>query len=202
MKRFLSSSLLALAVVALPAAADTFSIVKGHSAAEFQVRHLVTKVRGHFSDFTGTIQVDRGHAEASSVEFTIQSASVSSDNESRDKHLKSADFFDVEKYPTITFRSSRIRKVSDDRFDVTGILDLRGTKKEVTLPVTFLGFQKTPWGGEVAGFETQVTLNRKDFGMVWNKSLDNGGYLVGDDAVITIDIEAKKVEPKPAGAPE
>ena len=203
MKRFLSSSLLALAFavgVTLPSAADTFSIDKGHSAAEFQVRHMVTKVRGRFSDFTGTIQADPKNPEGGSVEFTIQSASVSSDNESRDKHLKSADFFDVEKYPTITFKSSKIKKVSDEKFEVTGILDLRGTRKEITLPVTFLGIAKTPWGGEVAGFETQVTLNRKDFGIVWNKSLDNGGVLVGDDAVVTINIEAKKVEPKAAAA--
>jgi polyisoprenoid-binding protein YceI len=203
MKRFLSSvlssSLLGLAVAVAPyAAADTYSIDKGHSAAEFQVRHMVTKVRGRFGDFAGTIQVDPKNAETSSVEFTIQSASVSSDNESRDKHLKSADFFDVDKYPTITFKSSKIRKLSEDHFEVTGILEMRGTRKEITLPVTFLGIAKTPWGGEVAGFETQVTLNRKDFGIVWNKSLDNGGVLVGDDAVVTINIEAKKVEPKPA----
>jgi polyisoprenoid-binding protein YceI len=189
MKRFLSSvlssSLLGLAVAVAPyAAADTYSIDKGHSAAEFQVRHMVTKVRGRFGDFAGTIQVDPKNAETSSVEFTIQSASVSSDN--------------VDKYPTITFKSSKIRKLSEDHFEVTGILEMRGTRKEITLPVTFLGIAKTPWGGEVAGFETQVTLNRKDFGIVWNKSLDNGGVLVGDDAVVTINIEAKKVEPKPA----
>jgi len=202
MKRFLAPVLLsaALGAATLSAAADTYTIDKGHSEAAFQVRHLVTKVRGHFNDFAGTIQVDPKNAEASSVEFTVQTASVASDNESRDKHLKSADFFDVEKYPVMTFKSSKIKKVSNERFDVTGTLELKGVKKEITLPVTFSGFVKTPWGGEVAGFETQVTLNRKDFGMVWNKALDNGGALVGDEALITINIEAKKQAAAPAAA--
>jgi len=198
MKRFLSASAIALTLAAsVPAAAvDTYVIDKGHSEATFQVRHMVTKVRGHFNDFAGTIQVDPKNAEASSVDFTIQTAIVASDNDSRDKHLKSPDFFDVEKYPTMTFKSSKIRKTGEDRYEATGTLDLRGVKKEITVPVSFLGFVKTPWGGEVAGFEANVTLHRKDFGMVWNKALDNGGVLVGEDAQITVNIEAKKAEGK------
>ncbi|HKC25449.1 MAG TPA: YceI family protein [Thermoanaerobaculia bacterium] len=195
MKRFLSPALLALALaLTLPAAADTYVVDKGHSEAAFQVRHMVTKVRGRFLDFGGTIQVDPKNAEASSVELTFKTASVSSDNEGRDKDLRSPNFFDVEKYPTMTFKSSKIKKLGEDRYEVTGILDLRGVKKEIVVPVNFLGFVKTPWGGQVAGFEATVTLNRKDFGMVWNKALDNGGVLVGDDALITVNIEAKKSE--------
>jgi polyisoprenoid-binding protein YceI len=193
MKRLLSPALLALAL-ALPAAADTYVVDKGHSEAAFQVRHMVTKVRGRLQDFGGTIQVDPKNAEASSVELTFKTASVSSDNESRDKDLRSPNFFDVEKYPTMTFKSSKIKKLGEDRYEVTGILDLRGVKKEITVPVNFLGFVKTPWGGEVAGFEATVTLHRKDFGMVWNKALDNGGVLVGEDALITVNIEAKRSE--------
>ena len=202
MKRFLSSTLLALALGAsVPALAETYVIDKGHSEAAFQVRHMVTKVRGHFDDFGGTVQIDPKSPESSTVEFTVKTASLASGNDGRDKHLKSADFFDVEKYPVMTFKSSKIKKVSNEKFDVTGTLDLKGVKKEITLPVTFSGFVKTPWGGEVAGFETQVTLNRKDFGMVWNKALDNGGALVGDEALITINIEAKKQAAPAAAAP-
>jgi polyisoprenoid-binding protein YceI len=197
MRRFLSPALLALAF-ALPAAADTFTIDKGHSEAAFQVRHMVTKVRGRFTDFEGTIQVDPKSPETSSVRFSVKTASLTSENEGRDKHLRSADFFDVEKYPTLTFTSTTIRKVGDDRYDVTGVLELRGMKKQIVVPVTFLGFVKTPWGGEVAGFEAALTLHRKDFGMVWNKALDNGGVLVGDDVAVTINIEAKKVPPAQA----
>jgi polyisoprenoid-binding protein YceI len=195
-KKTLSPVLALAASLALGAAsslaADTYTVDKGHSEASFQVRHMVTKVRGHFADFGGTIQVDPAKLDASSVEFTIQAASITSDNASRDKHLKSPDFFDVEKYPTITFKSSKITQAGKDRYDVTGTLELRGKKKEITLPVTFLGFAKTPWGGEVAGFETTVHLDRKEFGMVWNKALDNGGFLVGDDVEISIAIEAPK----------
>jgi polyisoprenoid-binding protein YceI len=172
--------------------ADTYSVDKSHSEASFQVRHMVTKVRGRFADFDGKIQIDTTKPEASSVAFTIQAASVSTDNDGRDEHLKSADFFDVAKYPTITFKSSSVKPTGKDRYDVTGTLEMRGVKKEVTIPVTFLGFEKTPWGGEVAGFETTLTLNRKDFGINWNKALDNGGVLLGDDVQVTIAIEAKK----------
>jgi len=159
---------------------------------------MVTKVRGHFDDFGGTVQIDPKSPESSTVEFTVKTASLASGNDGRDKHLKAADFFDVEKYPEMTFKSSKVKKVGEDRYEVTGVLDLRGVKKEIVVPVSFLGFVKTPWGGEVAGFEANVTLKRKDFGMVWNKALDNGGVLVGDDAQITINIEAKKQAPAAA----
>jgi polyisoprenoid-binding protein YceI len=197
MKRFLAPALLALAL-AVPAAADTYVIDKGHSEAAFQVRHMVTKVRGRFEDFGGTIQIDPKSPETSKVELTVKTASVASGNESRDKHLRSADFFDVEKYPVMTFTSTKVKKLADDRYEVTGVLDLRGVKKELVVPVSFLGIVKTPWGGEVAGFEVNLTLHRKDFGMVWNKALDNGGVLVGDEAQITVNIEAKKDVPKAA----
>jgi polyisoprenoid-binding protein YceI len=168
----------------------TFVIDKAHSEATFQVRHLITKVRGRFTDFSGTIQYDADHPEQSAVEFTVQAASIDTSEPDRDKHLRSADFFEAEKYPTIAFRSTRVRPAGDDRFDVTGQLTLHDVTKEVTLPVTFLGFAKDPWGKERAGFELETKLNRKDFGLNWNAALETGGFLVGDEVRVTLSIQA------------
>jgi polyisoprenoid-binding protein YceI len=168
----------------------TYVIDKLHSEATFQVRHLLTKVRGRFSDFAGTIQFDEAHPEQSSVEFTVQAASVDTNASDRDVHLKSEDFFHVEKFPTITFKSAQITPKGSNEFAVTGTLTIRGVSKEVTLPVTYLGSQKDPWGNEKAGFETEITVNRKDFGLLWNAALETGGFLVGDDVKISISIQA------------
>jgi polyisoprenoid-binding protein YceI len=183
-------------------AADTFNIDKSHSEATFRVRHLVSKVQGRFTDFNGTVDIDAAKPEASSVAFTIATASINTDNEGRDKHLKSPDFFDAEKFPQITFKSSKIVAAGKDKYNVTGPLTMHGVTKEVTLPVTFLGFAKDPWGGERAGFETSVTLDRKDYGILWNKTLDAGGALLGDDVAVSISLETtkKKDAPKPAAA--
>src|SRR5262249_3020100 len=129
------------------------------------------------------------------VEFTIKAASIDTSNENRDKDLRSANFFDVEKFPEITFKSSKVKSAGKDRYDVTGTLNLHGVAKEVTLPVQFLGYGKDPWGNDRAGFSTDVTLNRKDFGIVWNKNLDSGGLLLGDEVWVSINLEtAKKKE--------
>jgi polyisoprenoid-binding protein YceI len=122
----------------------------------------------------------------------VKTASIDTGVPDRDKHLQSADFFEAEKYPEMTFKSTRIKPVGEDRYEVTGTFTLRGVSKELTLPVTFLGFAKDPRGNEKAGFETSVTLNRKDFGMVWNKVLDNGGALLGDEVYVSVNIEANK----------
>jgi polyisoprenoid-binding protein YceI len=179
-------------------AADTYMIDKGHSEAVFQVRHLVNKVSGRFRDFSGTIHADTAKPELSSVEFTIKTASIDTANEARDKDLRSPNFFDVEKLPEITFKSSKIVATGKDRYNVSGTLTIHGVSKEVVLPVTFLGFVKDPWGNERAGFETSITLNRKDFGIVWNKVLDNGGTLLGDEVNVSINLETiKQKEPTP-----
>jgi polyisoprenoid-binding protein YceI len=179
-------------------AADTYVFDKAHSEAAFQVRHIVTRVRGKFADIAGTIQVDKAKPEASSVEFVAKTATVDTGVADRDKHLRSADFFDVEKFPEMTFKSTRIKAVGQDRYEVTGTFTLRGVQKELTLPVTFLGFAKDPWGGERAGFETSVTLSRKDFGMVWNKTLETGGVLLGDEVYVTVNVEATKQQAEAA----
>src|SRR5712691_6615269 len=171
-------------------AARTFAIDKAHSEMLFQVRHLVTKVRGRFTDFSGTVAFDPAQPERSSVSLTINAASVDTATADRDQHLRSDDFFAVEKFPTITFVSSRVTKKSDERFDVTGTLTIRGVAKEVTLPVAYLGDAKDPWGNVRAGFETEITLNRKDYGLLWNAALETGGFLVGDEVKVSVSAQA------------
>jgi polyisoprenoid-binding protein YceI len=168
----------------------TFTIDKAHSEVFFQVRHLVTKVRGRFTDFSGTVVFDPSAPEASSLTFTIDPKTVDTSAPDRDQHLRSDDFFAVDKYPTLTFVSSRVTKKSDERFDVDGTLTIRGVAKTVTLPVTFLGEAKDPWGNARVGFETELTVNRKDFGLMWNAALETGGFLVGDDVKITVSAQA------------
>ena len=167
-----------------------FSIDKTHSEVSFQVRHLLTKVRGRFTDFSGTIQFDETQPEQSSLTFTISSASIDTGTPDRDVHLRSADFFAVDQYPAITFSSARITKRSDGPFDVEGALIIRDKEKTITLPVTYLGKAVDPWGNTRLGFETEVTINRKDFGLNWNAALETGGFLVGDEVRIAISIQA------------
>ncbi|HUJ12190.1 MAG TPA: YceI family protein [Thermoanaerobaculia bacterium] len=184
-------------VAASAFAADTFVVDRAHSEASFQVRHLVSRVGGKFDDFSGTISVDRGEPSASSVEFTIKSASIDTGNEDRDKDLRSANFFEVDKFPEIFFKSTTVKPSgAKDTYDVTGTFTMHGVTKTVTLPVEFLGFIKDPWGGERAGFSTHIVLNRKDYGINWNKVLDNGGTLLSDDVDVTVNIEAAKAKPK------
>lgn len=168
----------------------TYRIDKAHSEAVFQVRHLLTKVRGGFSDFEGEIDYDEESPEQSSVNVTIQAASVDTGERDRDTHLRSADFFDVEKFPTLTFRSTRVTRKSTDRFDITGDLTIHGITRPVTLSTTLLGKAKDPWGNERAAFEAETTINRKDFGLLWNATLETGGFLVGDEVKISLSVQA------------
>lgn len=189
-RKFFAAAVLS-SLGALPLAAETYSIDPGHSEVSFTVRHMVTKVRGRFNDFAGKINMDPKNLAASSVDFHVKATSVDTAVPDRDKHLRTADFFDVEKYPEISFKSDSIKATGKDKYAVTGTLTLHGVSKKVTLPVSFLGQAKDPWGGTRAGFETSTTLNRKDYGIVWNKAVDNGGVLLGDDVQVDINIEAK-----------
>lgn len=170
--------------------ATTYAIEKAHSEVFFQVRHLVTKVRGRFSDFDGTIVMDEEKPELSSVNFNIKAASVDTNVADRDTHLRSGDFFAADEHPNLVFKSKKITKTGADRFDVVGDLSIRGTTKEVHLPVTFLGKAKDPWGQNKVGFEAETTLNRKDFGLNWNAALETGGFLVGDEVKVNLSIQA------------
>jgi polyisoprenoid-binding protein YceI len=178
------------AAAALPA--ETYVIDKNHSDASFQIRHFASKVRGRFTDFEGTIQADPARPEASSVVFTIKTASIDTSQPDRDKHLRSADFFDAEKFPEITFKSTKFTPAGKDKYDVTGTLTMHGVSKEVTLPVTYLGSVKGPKGADIASFELVTKLNRKDFGISWNRALDAGGYMLSDDVDVQIALETKK----------
>src|SRR4051812_9358168 len=185
-------------LAALPLRADTFAIDPNHSEVSFQIRHLVSQVRGRFNDFSGTVQLDPKNLPASSVDFHIKATSIDTNVADRDKHLRSADFFDVEKYPEITFKSESIKAAGKDKYDVTGTLTLHGVSKKVTLPVTYGGQAKDPWGNTRAGFETETKLNRKDYKIEWNKALDSGGALLGDEVSIAINLETVKKDAAPA----
>ena len=186
---FLSFTFLAVASFA---AAGSYTIDPVHSDVSFKVRHLVSKVSGQFTEFDGAIVADFEKLDASSVEFTIKAASIDTKNEDRDNHLRSEDFFDVETYPEITFISSKITKSGNQTFAVTGTLTMHGVSKTVTLPVTFLGEIQGPRGGYVAGFEIETTIDRKDYGIIWNRALDAGGMILGDEIQITINLETKR----------
>ena len=192
MIRKLSSAAVAALLVSAPAFADTWLIDKAHSDVSFQVRHMMSRVRGSFTDFSGTIVADPAKPEAATVEFTVKAATIDTANDNRDKDLRGANFFDAEKFPEITFKSSKVKASGKDRYDVTGTLTMRGVSKEVTLPVQFLGFGKDPWGNDKAGFAIDFTLNRKDYGIIWNKTLDSGGVLLGDDVQVSINLETNK----------
>ena len=171
-------------------ALKTYQIDRAHSEATFQVRHLITKVRGRFAEFDGAITFAADYAAASSVVFTIQTKSIDTNQAQRDEHLRSADFFDVEKFPLLTFTSTSVVARGDQQFDATGELTIRDVTKTVTLPVTYLGGAKDPWGADKVAFETEITLNRKEYGLNWNAALETGGFLVGDDVKVSLSIQA------------
>jgi len=195
MLRTLMGIALALLLAAAPAAADeTYTLDRAHSEVTFRIRHMMSRVSGSFGDFDGTIKLDREQPERSSVEFRIKSASIDTQNERRDTHLRSADFFDVEQHPEIVFKSTRVVPKGDNAFEVHGDLTMRGVTKPIVLPVTSLGEMKDPRGRAKAGWEAATTLNRKDYGIVWNQTLDTGGFVLGDEVEVAINLQAVKQE--------
>jgi polyisoprenoid-binding protein YceI len=168
----------------------TYAIDKTHSEAAFQVRHLISKVRGRFADFDGAIEFDEEQPAQSSVTFTIQAASIDTATPDRDAHLRSEDFFAVDKYPTVTFVSTRITPRGKDEFEVAGNLTMRGVTKAIVIPVAYLGKATDPWGNRKVAFEAELTLNRKDFGLNWNAAIEAGGFLVGDEVKVSLSIQA------------
>jgi polyisoprenoid-binding protein YceI len=175
---------------AIATATTTYGIDKAHSEVTFQVRHLLTKVRGRFSDFNGTIEYDEENLEGSLVNVEVNAASIDTNEPDRDTHLRSADFFDVEHNPVLTFRSTEIQRHSADRFAVTGDLTIHGVTRSVTLETTLLGKAKDPWGNQRIAFEAETTINRKEYGLTWNAALETGGFLVGDDVKISVSVQA------------
>ncbi len=188
------------AMTASFASAATWTIDPAHSTARFRVRHLmISNVEGRFGKVTGTIHYDESDVSKSSVEATIDTSTVNTEVADRDKHLKSADFFDVEKYPTMTFRSTKVEKAGEGKLKVTGDLTIRGVTKPVVLSVDGPSAPiLNPWGNVKAGASATTSIDRQDFGVSWNKTLDAGGVVVGDEVNITIEIEMAKEKPEPA----
>lgn len=169
----------------------TYTIDPAHSSADFKVRHLmVSNVRGEFSGVSGTVQFDRENPANSKIEAKIDVNTIQTRDAQRDAHLKSPDFFDVEKYPTITFVSKKVAKNGSDDYKVTGDLTIHGVTKEVVLDVEDVAPEaKDPWGNVKTGASAKTKINRKDFGLVWNVGLETGGVLVGEDVQIHLDLE-------------
>lgn len=171
--------------------ASVWQLDPTHSSAEFAVRHMmVSTVKGNFKTLSGSVVYDEAHPEASRVEAEIDAASIDTGVADRDTHLRSADFFDVQKFPKLTFRSTGIELDGADSGKMHGELRIRGVTKPVTLDVSYLGEVKDPWGNRRRGYTAETTLNRKDFGMTWNVVLDAGGVLVGDKVKVTLNVEA------------
>ena len=181
--------LTAIAVAGLQAA--SYSIDSAHSSANFKVRHLmISNVRGQFKKVTGTVEFDPKNLAASKVEARIDANSIDTREEARDKHLKSPDFFDVAKYSELTFKSKKFAAAGPGKYKVTGDLTIHGVTREVVLDLTEVTPETKGMQGETrVGGQASTKVNRKDFGLNWNKNLDGGGVVVGDDVEITLDLE-------------
>jgi polyisoprenoid-binding protein YceI len=198
--RILTAAALLLGAASLASAADAYKIDSSHAEATFQVRHLVNKVSGKFADVSGVINIDKANPAASSVDFTIKTATINTGVPQRDADLRSANFFDTDKYPEITFKSTKIAPTAKkDVYDVTGDFTMHGVTKQITVPVQVLGWQTTKQGEHV-GFSLSTTINRKDYGINWNRTLDQGGMLLGDDVDVNVSIDALKRAEAPAAA--
>jgi polyisoprenoid-binding protein YceI len=169
--------------------ATTWKVDRAHTTVGFSVSHLFTSVHGRFDRFDGTIEFDPEKPEATVVRGTIEAASINTNNEKRDRHLRSSDFFDVENHPNLHFESTGVRDVAGKHGKLEGKLTIRGVTRPVVIDATFLGRGTDPWGNVRAGFTATLKIDRKDFGLNWNELLETGGWLVGDDVEIRIDVE-------------
>jgi len=179
---------------AAPGTVTTWNIDPAHSAAEFKVKHMmISNVKGKFTGLSGVLKLDETDYTHSVVEASIPTASISTGDEKRDGHLKSADFFDAEKFPAMTFKSKNIDSEGGPNYSVAGDLTIHGVTKSVTLAVEDVSQpSKDPWGNTRLGLSGSTKINRKDFGLVWNSALESGGVLVGEDVTISLDIQFVK----------
>jgi polyisoprenoid-binding protein YceI len=169
--------------------AESWKVDPAHTTVGFNVSHLFTSVQGRFDRFEGTIDFDPANPEAAVVRGTVEAASINTNNEKRDKHLRSDEFFDIEKYQTLQFESTKVTVTEGRNGKIVGNLTIHGVTRPVVLDVKFLGRGKDPWGNERAGFRAELTINRHDYGLNWNELLETGGVLVGDEVEIRIDVE-------------
>ena len=178
---------------ALTELTGTYTLDPAHTRIGFVARHaMVTKVRGAFNEFAGTAVLDGANPENSSVQVTIEAASIDTRNAQRDEHLRGNDFLAMQEYPKITFASTGVRQVGETTFEVTGDLTIKGVTNEITIPFEFEGAAKDPFGNQRVGFEGSVTINRKDYGVTWNAALEGGGVLVSDKVTLEFEISAVK----------
>jgi polyisoprenoid-binding protein YceI len=194
----LLASLVAPSAAAAPAA---YEIDPSHSRVGFRIRHTISHVGGSFDSFSGTVRVDREDLTRSGVTFVIDAASIDTGNAKRDEHLRSADFFDVAKFPEMRFESTGIAKGAGNVYQVTGKFTMHGVTREITVPVELLGFAPGMRGGEMAGFHATFPLDRKAYGIEWNRALDSGGVLLSDEVLVEIDLETVRRPPPEAPAP-
>jgi polyisoprenoid-binding protein YceI len=172
-------------------AVGTYTVDPAHSRVGFAVRHLgFSKVRGHFPSFTGSLELDPSDLSTLRATATIDATSITTADEKRDEHLRSEDFFDVTEHPTLSFSALEARDAAGDSVTLVGDLTMRGVTRTVELDAVYLGEATDPWGGTRVAFEGQTTVNRKDFGLNWNAVLETGGFLVGEDVEITLEIQA------------
>ncbi len=170
---------------------QTWNIDTSHSGVHFTVRHMViSKVRGSFGDWEATLAFDPQNLEASKVTARIRAASIDTREPKRDGHLRSADFFDAENHPELTFVSTKFEPAGEGQYRISGDLTIRGVTKPVTLEAEYLALGKDPWGNQRIGFAAQTSINRKDFGLSWNQALETGGVLVGEKVEISLDVQA------------
>lgn len=166
-----------------------------HSSVDFSIRHMmIANVKGTFHNFNAIIEANVTDLTNANIDFTVDLSSIDTRNKDRDAHLVSADFFDVEKYPAMSFRSTNIKEITNGEYEVTGDLTIHGTTKSETFSVTFEGQGKDPWGNEKVGFSAEGSINRADYGLTWNSALETGGVLVGDKVKVNLQIEATKAE--------
>lgn len=189
-KRLLPLLMLGLLAVALPALAAEYEIDRAHSAVSFKIKHLtISSVKGTFDDFSGTFTFDPANPSTASVEAVIQATSISTGDAKRDDHLRAPDFFDVAKYPTITFKSTGLTMSSATEGTLKGDLTMHGVTRPVTLAVVFNGALKDPWGNDKIGFSATGKLDRTEFGLSYGKVLEGGGLMIGNDVEFALEIE-------------
>ena len=171
--------------------ASTWNIDIGHSAVHFAVRHMMfTKTRGRFTRWSGELKLDPSNHESSSVDVSIDASSIDTGDAQRDAHLRSPDFLDVEKHPTIRFQSTKVEDLGEGKRRVLGDLTIHGVTRPVALETEYAGQVKDPWGNDRAGFTARATIDRTDFGLRWNMTLEAGGLVVGNKVEIELEVEA------------
>jgi polyisoprenoid-binding protein YceI len=180
---------------------EAYKIDPSHSQVGFTIRHFFSKVPGKFKTYDGVIMLDPKDLSKTSVEVTIDTASIDTGNGDRDSHLQSSDFFDASKFPKITFKSTSVTAQGDKKATLKGELTMHGVTKPISLEAEVLGFSADPWGNYRGGFEAKAKINRQDFGVAWNKVLEGGGSVLGDDVEILIDIEGVREAPKAPAKP-